>query len=1524
MPDQVQGFRLSPQQKHLWSLQQGSPAYGAQSVILIEGDCALESLKKALQTIIHRHEIFRTRFHRTPGIKIPIQVITQNAHLNWRDADLSRLSPSQQEAEIAAVLRNEASLINAEQGDVFRACLLTLSPHRQALMVTLSPLCADAWTLNNLVHEIGQILDASLRGGEADMEAVQYVAFSEWQNELLEEPAAGERWQPAFKPHQLMLPCEGKRAEPAVDRLAAYELRLGPDSSRKIAALAAAHNVRVSSVLLAGWQTLLWRLTGERDLAVANLLSGRRHEDVHQAMGLFAKSIPLHCRFADEDRFTEVLARVDRSQSEADEWQDYFFEEQSLTDNEGGSAIGFEFEERSWKLAIGRLTLSVIKQYVCISRYKIGLACFRRGDELIAEFRYDSALFRTEDIERMAGQFHVLMESACQLADASISELNILSPSERQYLISDFNDTEADYSRDTLLQQVFEDQSERTPDRIAVDFEGEYLTYRELNCRVNQLARYLQKQGVRPGALAAIYAERSPQLIVGILAILKAGGAYLPLNPGYPKRRLAFMLEDSGAVGLLTQQRRLNDLPAIAHPTVCLDTEWEAIARESGDNFSSGATPENLAYVIYTSGSTGSPKGAMITHGSLMNYLRWCVNAYGVNEGRAIPIHSPIGFDLTITSLFPPLMVGQRLRLLREEPGIDALKDALCSERDFSLVKITPAHLDLLSQMMTPEQAAGSARALVIGGEALSAESLSFWVDHAPETRLINEYGPTETVVGCCVYELPRGTHTSGAIPIGRPIANTQVYILDSRLQPVPIGVTGELYIGGDGVAWGYLNRPDLTADKFIPDPFTRKAGARLYKTGDLARHQADGNIEFLGRNDYQVKIRGYRIEAGEIEDVLQQHTGVRQAIVIAREASATEKRLVAYLVATGQGRLKNSELRNYLAERLPEYMQPSAYVTLDTLPLTPNGKVDRKALPPPESIKQEARKPFVAPRNRIEEMLAHMWEEILGLERVGIHDNIFELGGDSIRAIQLTARANQAGIRLTSNQLFQYQTIASLAAVAGVNQMVQAEQGSVMGEVSLTPIQLWFFEKELANPHHFNQSALLETDKPLEYSLLLETFRHLIEHHDALRLRFEHWQSGWRQFNAPPGDEVPVIRMDFSTLPEHEHAAACEAAADQIQTGLNLSQGPLLRAALIHFGPPRSDRLLIAIHHLAIDGVSWRILMSDLQTAYEQLSRGEMVKLPRKTTSYRQWSERLGEFAASEKLRQELSYWLEGPRPPIHPLPLDYPRAERRSTAGSTRVVSAALSAERTASLISEVPQSYRIRTEEILLTALVQTFAQWTGSRWLRLDLDSHGRQELFADVDVSRTVGWFTALYPVLLNLDEFSQASDSGDELRAIKEQVRRVPNRGIGYGLLRYLSKDAAVMQKLRELPQAEVSFNYLGNFDDVLAGSSPFKPLDESAGSDKDRQAACDYLIEVNALVLGGELRLDWTYSEDLHRCETLEGLAQRFIIQLESLIDHCRSAKTAGYTPSDFPKSKLSPKELDDLIAKFGAEGRG
>lgn len=1036
---------LSFAQQRLWFLDQlepGNPAYNISFAIGLEGSLKVTLLERSLNEIVRRHEILRTTFSIINGQ--PAQIIAPSLRLTLSVVDYQEYPELERESEMQRLATQESQQpFDLTQEPLLRAKLVRLGQQEHRLLLTMHHIILDGSSAEVFIQEMAALYKAFLTEKDSPLPevSIQYKDFVYWQRQCFQEKQLETQlnyWKQQLEgvPAILQLPTDHPRPAVQTFRGASQSLELSKTLTNKLQTLSHQEGVTLFMVLLAAFQTFLYRYTGQDDIPVGSPIANRNHSELKRLIGFFVNTLVLRTNLGGNPIFRELLGRVRQVALGAYAHHDLPFEQlvEALRPQRDVSynplfQVSFTFQNAPQLEEIPGLTLNQIKVESLTSQFDLSLFIEITQGKLTASFEYNTDLFEDATITRMLGHFRNLLEGIVVNPDQSLSELPLLSEAEQHQQLVAWNDTQTEYPKDLCIHRLFEAQVERTPDATAVVFENQQLTYRELNNRANQLAHHLQKLGVAPEVLVGICVERSLEMVIGLLGILKAGGAYVPLDPSYPRERLSFMLSDSQASVLLTQQKLVAALPEHQAHVVYLDDCQELTASESKENLASGVKPENLAYVIYTSGSTGKPKGTMIPHRGIVNYQSWCTKTYSVADGCGAPVHSSIGFDATITSLFSPLLVGQKVVLVPEEEEIEALSILLCSQSNFSLVKITPAHLEMLNQLLPSSEVASQTRALVIGGEALFGKNLLFWHQNASQTRLINEYGPTETVVGCCVYEVSNQVPLLDAIPIGRPIANTQIYLLDRNLRPVPIGVPGEMYISGDGLARGYLNRPELTAEKFIPNPFSSQPGVLFYKTGDLARYLPNGEIEYLGRIDHQVKIRGFRIELGEIESILSQHSAVREVVVLAREEQSGDKQLVAYIVPEQEQTPTTSELRNYLKEQLPEYMVPSVFMLLKVMPLTPNGKVDRLALPAPDGLRPSLAATYEAPRSEMERAITTIWQEVLNLEKVGVNDNFFDLGGHSLLMVQVHQRLLESLKQdISLVEMFEYPTISALA----------------------------------------------------------------------------------------------------------------------------------------------------------------------------------------------------------------------------------------------------------------------------------------------------------------------------------------------------------------------------------------------------------------------------------------------------------------------------------------------------------------
>ncbi|HEY0172221.1 MAG TPA: amino acid adenylation domain-containing protein, partial [Pyrinomonadaceae bacterium] len=1539
---------LSHNQRALWFLHQVSPdstAYNVAFAARIRGGLDAEALRRALRSLVERHAALRTSFALVGDE--PAQRVHARAELFFRAEDAGDLDDDALGERLSLESRHHFDL---GEPALLRVFLFERGAAGHVLLLVAHHIVVDFWSLSVLMRELWALYEAEVSGVRADLgpSASRYADYVGRQREFL-DGAEGERqrdfWRRELSGELPVLDLPLDRPRPAVQshRGASTSLRLGEALTGGLKSLSRSNEATLYMTLLAAFQVLLYRHTGQRELLTGTPTSGRGSALFSETVGYFVNPVVVRSKLSGGMAFTELLAQVRRTALAAFAHQDYpfdllvkelqpqrdparpplfqaMFALHKAREAGGQSLAAFALGEAGAEVTLGGLTLESLALEQRAAQFDLALTMAEVDGGLSASFEFCTDLFEAATIERLAEHFRVLLEAIVAEPSRAVAGLAVLTGAEREQLLGVWNEPPRVPTPGRWVHTEFERQAALAPERVAVVCAGERVSYGELNARADLLARHLRARGVGPNVPVALCVERSIEMLVGIFGVLKAGGAYVPLDPSYPRERLAFMLRDSAAACLLTQKHLSERLPATDGHVIRLDADWPTIAREDDASPGREVGADNVAYVIYTSGSTGVPKGVMIGHGSLANYVGWVADEYGVTPEDRLLQFASFSFDVSAEEIFASLTRGATLVLRDDEmTAAPASLARACGEHGITVLNLPTAYWHQLAASLTASDwaAADRLRLVVIGSEKVQPERLSRW--HAcvgARVRLVDVYGPTEATIGSTVCDLTGlgGTGAdAGRVSIGRPVRNAQAYVLDALLEPVPVGVAGELHVGGLGLALGYLNRPGLTAEKFIPHPFGHAPGARLYKTGDLARFLPDGRIEFLGRLDAQVKVRGFRIELGEIEQALAGHAGVRDAAVVVRE-DAGEKRLVAYIVAAESDAPAAGDLRRHLKGRLPEYMLPSAFVFLERLPLTPGGKVDTRALPAPDRTRPELAGGFVAPRGEVEHALARIWADVLKLERVGVDDNFFELGGDSILAIQVIARAQAERLSLTAKQMFTHPTVAELAAVTVTAPAAaeQAEQAAATGEVPLTPIQRWFFAQEFEDADHWNMAVMLEVGRPLPCDELERALVQLVNRHEALRLRFAREAEGWRQFVTEDARaQFALDRVDLSATAEAEQPAAIEAAAAEAQSRLSLSEGPLLRAVLFEPREGRAPRLLLVAHHLIIDGVSWGILLEDLASLCEQTRSGVPSELPPKTTSFKSWAERLESYAASSAARAGADYWSALASKESRGLPVDYPGGANGEA--DARTVSVTLSAGETRALLHEVPAAYHTQINDVLLTALAAAFARRTGESELLLELESHGREELSEGVNLSRTIGWFTSAYPVLLRLNE---PFAPGEALKSVKEQLRAIPGNGIDYGVLRYLNADAPPMS---DVPRPGVSFNYLGRLDRLLDDASLFRTAREGAGPTRGGRNRRTHLLEVNAGVYDGRLRVDWSYSAGLHTKATVEGLATGYVTALGEIIAHCLWPGAGGHTPSDFPLARLDQRGLDALLKATG-----
>jgi amino acid adenylation domain-containing protein/non-ribosomal peptide synthase protein (TIGR01720 family) len=1821
------------------------PLYNMIQTFAFTGELDADRFVRAFQRVVDGTDALRTVIQQDDGV--PFQRVLPALAFSVESVDLSAHADPQ--AAYALWLDQRRLRLSDLGTRLFDTALVRLAADRWVWYLSQHHLITDGFGFLNVYKRTAQMYER-LANGQADLPAwPQFADYQKFERDFRATAGyakAEAYWQnktAAADPLAFFDKLSGQRGT----RTERVVCDLGVERSAKLRAQAASRELRALSTDLALYNLFatltaayLHRATGRTQLAIGTPFHNRPTPAFKDTVGVFIEIGPLLVEVADDDTFLTLHKRVAR-------------EVQSSLANARPGVSRAELN-RAYEVLLNFVNvqfppfagLAPEVEWVhaeagdSAHSLRLQVADFGATGSFALHFDFNASVFTAQQQRWAIAQFLRVVDAFLAEPSRGVNAFSLQTEAERQGLVVEYNASAAPYPADQTIVQLFEAQVARTPHDEAIRFGAQSLTYAELNARANQMAAHLRPLGVGADQLVVLYMEHSIEVVVAVLGVLKAGGAYVPVDPANPKERLAFMLKDieeglgGAAPVLITQTRLANELPQSIARVITLDADFGAIAQSPITNPPVAASPHHLAYVIFTSGSTGKPKGVMIEHRSLVNYIWWANAQYAQGERLSWPLFSSLSFDLTVTSVFTPLIAGGRIVVYREDPGVRGMVIfQVVEDNAVDIVKLTPAHLAMIKDR---NLRATRLRKFIVGGEDFKTE-LARDITHnfGWPVEIYNEYGPTEATVGCMIHRYDEARDTAPSVPIGVPAANAGVYVLDAHLNPAPSGVIGEMYLAGDGLARGYFNRPELTAERFV-EPDSPTLPARLYRTGDIARWTADGRMEFLGRADHQVKISGARIELGEIEARLLQHPAVSECVVtvtqstaaatpaeadycarcglasnfpgvsydeagvcnfcraydgykdkaeayfktpsefgalaaqmkaartgdydcvvlfsggkdsaymlyqvvsaglkplvfsldngfISDEARANIRRVVQslgvdhvfgttphmraifvdslkqysnvcngcfktiYTLATNLARekkigyiltglsrgqffetrltedvftapaftpelideavlaarkayhrrddaisrsldvdvfrddalfdnirfvdfyryhqvpldelyaflrehapwirpsdtgrstnclindlgiylhkkqrgfhnyalpyswdvrlghktraqaleelndeidearvrammaqigytepapleeravsrlaayyvsaqpLTTAELRGHLAQALPEYMLPAYFIRLDALPLTPNGKVDRSALPQPGEQRPELAADYVAPRTPAERTLAEIWAGSLKLDRIGVHDNFFELGGDSILSLQIIARANKAGLALTPNQLFQHPTIAELATVARSAAPAAAVQGPATGEVPLTPIQHWFFEWNFTDAHHWNQTVHLEVVTPLDASLLREAFRHLLTRHDMLRAQYTRTASGWAQ-------TVPAeLPDDLVTELQVTELEASDEQARLLPYTLDLERGNLVRALLVSCG--ERQRLIMTIHHLAVDGVSWWVLLRDLETAYDQLARGAAVALPAGTAPFKRWAESLADYARS-RANAHLPYWRAQTEAASPAIPLDQPASV--TTEAGAQTLSASLTEAETRLLLREVSAAFRAQINETLLAALAQTLTRWAGRETLTIAMEGHGREELFAGLDVSRTVGWFTSVYPVTL-----PARADVVATLAAVKDAQRALPNHGVDYGVLRYLSR------ALPAAPMPSVLFNYLGQFETLLAEATRFRlarPLQLARAPSSQRP----YALEINAHITGGCLQVDWTFSEALHHRETVRRLAADFVGHLRALIERRATAGVAALTPADFPDADLNADELQELLADF-AEG--
>jgi natural product biosynthesis luciferase-like monooxygenase protein/amino acid adenylation domain-containing protein/non-ribosomal peptide synthase protein (TIGR01720 family) len=1549
-------FELSDGQQQIWALTHlndgAARAYVLSTEIELAGRLRLRVMQQAFEMVANRHEALRACIDAEGRLAlvspfVPVELNVQTA-AEWPESD--------QKAGIERWREIETNRsFDPENGPLFRICMLETAAQRHRLIFSVHHIIADGLSLNIILGELAYVYAALCNGESPSLPApMQFSEYLEsqksWQSSERSEIDEAF-WMRCFENPAPIIEIAGRKPRPEEKTFRGARVSLVVDE--KLTAQIREEARRCGStqfmMLYAAWVAFIARLSDSDDIVIGFPSAGRALEGSETVFGYCINMLPVRSRINLSVTAAEHIATVKAALLQALEHGDYPLSKLVRRLNPARDPgrtllfnISFNFDRAMEAPGMHELKINHLLAPVLTAKFDLEMNVFAKAHTFVFELEYSSDLYDNEIAERLLHSFISLTRNMAQQPTTALSDLSLMSQAERDQVLREWGEGERKRGEGRVV-KLFEEQVERTPNGVAVECEGREMTYGELNRRANQMGRYLKREGVREEELVGVCVERKAELVITLLGIGKAGGGYVALDPGDPWERGKYVLEDAGVRVLVVGKESVEKVKGYEGKVVNVDEEWEEIERagagegEEGER-EEGVGGENLAYVIYTSGSSGKPKGVEVTEKGLWNYVRWAKEAYGVKEGWRSPVHTSVSFDLTVTSLYPVLVSGGRVEMVRREEGVEGLKKWLEGRREKSLVKMTPSHLQALRGLVGEgwgkerEGRKEEELCVVVGGEALKYGHVEWWRKREGGVRFVNEYGPTETVVGSVMYEVEEGKRgkEKEEVAIGKPIGNTQVYVLDGGMEPVPVGVVGELYIGGEGLARGYRNHADWTAMRFVPNPYSEKGGERLYRTGDKARWGKEGELEYVGRMDEQVKVRGYRIEPGEIEGVLSEHEWVREAAVVVREEEGGEKRLVAYVVGEKGREVEGKELRRYMEERLPEYMVPQMWVMLEKFPLTGHGKLDRKGLPAPERKGVQEGRGKEEGESEVEKKLREIWSELLRVEGIGVEENFFELGGDSILAIQVMGRAGQAGMRMQPRQIFQYPTIRQLALQIEVDVQIQQQTTAnkiVEGEIELGAVQHWFLEQELDENWHFNQSVLLEVERGKQMQQWEAALAEVVAQHDELRASFTRdEQTGeWRQYvQGVQANRVSVEERDGQGLGEDEWRELIAREGEHLQRDLDLAKGPQMRAMYFDGGEERGGRLLLIAHHLVIDAVSWRVVIEDLEKALQQVGRGQDVQLGAKTNGYGEWTKAIIEAATTGKWEDEAEYWLEQVGV-IQEQPSNNEVIEDENEWGredEIERVEMAMEELETRELLHELSRGWGAQMQELLLTALAMTWRRWRGDEELLLEMEGHGREEI-GKVNVSRTVGWFTALYPLRLR---FSGAAGV-EALKGVKQQWRVVPGGGVGYGVLRYgLGGKEEWRKKLQTGRKAQVRFNYLGQVEAGLVeeGRSVRKLGEEWKGQERSGKGRRSAGLEFEAVVIGERLKMSWSYNGASKQKSEMERLGAMVVQSLRGLLEEYRSGTTVAWTPKEFAGVRMKQKDVDELRRRLEERGIG
>lgn len=1485
--EEKSNYPLSSAQNRLFLLNQFelSNSYNTPLALRITGPVDLKRIETTLHSLVQRHESLRTSFHQientlvqkiNPNVDFKVEIIEEISQENITGTIQKLIYPF--DLSVAPLLR--ASIIPTNNMDV----ILLFDAHH---------IIIDGTSFNIIIDEFIKLY----RGDILENTKIKYKDFAQWQNNLLKSDnlkVQEEYWLNEFKGNipQLNLPLDHPRTEIRSYKGKNVQLKLSKHITTEIDKYLMKHKITPFMFFLTSYSLLLSKYCGQEDIIIGSPVHGRTSQDLNSIVGLFVNTLAIRSLPNQNKLFTDYLQEIKQKVISGIQNQEYQFEtlinklklKRDISRNPLFDTMLLVEDSYRKRFSVDDVNFEHYPYDTETSKFDLTLFVKQDKGYTYLDFEYSTDLFKEATMSKLKSSFEIILKDILNSENKALKHISYFNEDMKSFVMEKFNDTYESYPEGKSVSELFDIQVRKNPNKKALIFNDKIMTYDTLNRKSNSIGRILLNNKVIPETIVAIIMKPSCETIISILSVLKCGAAFLPIDPDLPADRISYMLEDCRTNTILTTREYANKVSP-QYNIIFPEDNFQYSINDSDFNYDINHKPKNLAYVIYTSGSTGKPKGVMIENRSLINYLTWAKKVYFNNETSNFAFFTTISFDLTITSIFTPLISGESIFIFTDDEKSIAL-EKIVLDREVNIIKLTPSHLRILKEIDLSES---NICKIIVGGEQLESELCSEITEKFPnKVSIYNEYGPTEAVVGCMTYKYDKEVDKGYSVPIGVPGDNVKIFILDKYLSPVPVNVSGEIYIAGDGLARGYLNDPQKTYEKFIENPYCDNE--LMYKTGDLARRLDDGNVEFLNRIDQQVKIRGYRIELGEIENTILEFNNIIWATVIDRVDDNGNTILCAYY--REKNTVNTKDLIIDLELKLPRYMIPQHFILIEQVPLTQNGKLDKNALPKPKQHSGVIHKGD----SEIENLIVNVWQEVLGIKEIGVTDNFFELGGDSIKAMGVVSRLNNHNIDINMKDVLTSQTIATLSKNININiNKNSGDQETLQGELTPTPIMSWFLNNQFKNPNYFNQSVLLDLNIDLDTTALNHSIKKLLIHHDGLRMNYKKSINKFYFNNQHINNDIFVNKIDISGEDDQENIL--RNTCIDIKSSFNIEESLLIKFNLIT--TKKTTYLFMTAHHLIVDVVSWNIILQDLFDFYTGIKNKKDVNF-NKTSSLLQWNSSLNKYKDGID-HHERSYWTENLASSFK-LPVDNNISDwsNKYSIKSTRE----LSSEVTENLITRTNSTFNTTTEELIILSLVKALKNWSNQNEIAIEMENHGRH--LSDINIANTTGWFTSMFPLKFNLEDDNLLSN----ITSVKETLRKVPSKGLGFGIFKYLENCPSLKSNL----VSEVRFNYIGRYDSEV--SNEYFTLSKiDTGSETCKTNNATTKLEVICMITEGKLQMEMIYNSKSLEKESIEYFQDIFSWNITQLISQSLQSDEVFLAPSDFELAEINQNDLDTIF---------